>query len=139
MTSQVAVEWVNDNVFLGNDEAGHSVVFDAAEKGANKGMSPMDLLLTALGACSGMDVVAILRKRRQKLTSLKISVSGERPQFGYPKPFTSISVRYVLTGRALQREYVEEAVKGSMEKYCSVAATVNGRAKVSYTYEMVEA
>ena len=85
-----------------------------------------------------MDVVAFLGKRKQALTALKVSVSGARPEFGYPKPFTSITVKFVVTGKGLEEKYVDEAVKGSMEKYCSVAATVNARAKIGYSYSIVE-
>jgi putative redox protein len=140
VTSTVAeVNWAKDYVFLGNDEAGHTIVFDStAEKGVEKGISPMKALLACVGACSGMDVVAILGKRKQKLTSLKVGISGEREAFGNPRPFTAISLKYTVTGKRLERKYVEEAVTGSMEKYCNVAATVNGRAKIKYSYEILE-
>ena len=77
------VTWSEGNVFLGSDTSGHTVVYDAAE-GTQKGISPMRALLTSLGACTGMDIVAILGKRRQKLRSLKILVSGKRPEHGLP-------------------------------------------------------
>lgn len=137
-TSRVNVTWVHDYLFLGDDGSGHGITFDSSRNDTGKGMSPMDALLTSVGACSGMDVVAILGKRRQKLTALRIEMSGERPEFGYPKPFTSISLKYVLTGHSLDEGTVGEAVRESMEKYCSAAATVNGRAKIEYSYEIVE-
>ena len=87
----------------------------------------------------GMDVVAILGKRGQKLTSLRIEVSGDRPEHGYPKPYTSINLKYFLTGDSLEEKYVEEAVHDSMEKFCSVAATVSGTAKIGHSYEIVQA
>jgi putative redox protein len=133
------VNWVEGYVFLGNDEAGHSIVFDStAGKGVGKGISPMKSLLACVGACSGMDVVAILGKRKQSLTSVKVEVLGEREAFGNPKPFTAISLKYTVTGKGLERKYVEEAVTGSMEKYCSVAATVSGNAKIRYSYDVLE-
>lgn len=135
----VVVDWLGGYTFVGSDKSGHSVVFDAPEKGVvPRGSSPMIALLACLGACTGMDVVAVLNKRKQKLTSLKVSVNGQRPEYGYPKPYTSISLSYVLTGKGLESNFVEEAVKESMEKYCSVAATLNGRAKIDYAYEIVE-
>jgi putative redox protein len=134
----MAVDWVNGYTFVGSDGSGHSIVFDAPEKGVSRGMSPMQALLASLGACSGMDVVAVLKKRKQQLTSLKVSVSGLRSECGYPKPYTSISLRYVVTGKGLKKDFVDEAVKTSMEKYCSVAATLNGRAKIDYSYEITE-
>jgi putative redox protein len=136
--TDISVDWVDGYTFIGTDASGQSIVFDAPEKGVPRGMSPMKALLATLGACSGMDVVAILKKRKQRLTSLRIYVGGKRPEYGYPKNFTDITVRYVLKGVGLHEGYVKEAVKDSMEKYCSVAATVNGRAKIDYSYEILE-
>jgi putative redox protein len=85
-----------------------------------------------------MDIVAVLGKRKQEVTSMRVTISGVRPEYGYPKPFTSISLNYVLTGKGLEKKFVDEAVNGSMDKYCSIAATVNARAKIDYDYEIVE-
>jgi putative redox protein len=130
------VNWSGDNVFLGSDTSGHSVVYDSAE-GTSRGIGPMRALLTSLGACTGMDVVAILKKRKQRLRSLKILVSGTRPQHGLPKPWTSIHVKYVLSGESLERKYVEEAIRDSTEKFCSVGATLQPTAKITHSYEIV--
>ncbi len=135
---EVVVDWLEGYVFLGSDESGHSMVFDAPEDGVPRGMTPMNALLAALGACSGMDIVAVLGKRKQEVTSMRVTISGVRPEYGYPKPFTSISLNYVLTGKGLEKKFVDEAVNGSMDKYCSIAATVNARAKIDYDYEIVE-
>lgn len=94
-------------------------------------------LLTALGACSGMDVVAILEKRKQKLTSLKILLNGGRPEHGLPKPWTSIHIKYILAGEGLDKNFVEEAIKDSTEKFCSVGATLSPTAKITHSYEIL--
>jgi putative redox protein len=143
--SKVEVKWVEDDLFVGGDEAGHSIVFDSALPSPNKkkerpkGIGPMNALLTSLGACSGMDVAAILLKRKQKLGSLTVEVSGKRPQYGYPKPFTEIHLRYLIGGAAVEEKYVKEAVTDSITKFCSVAATINAKAKISYSYEIARA
>jgi putative redox protein len=129
------VSWAGDNLFIGSDDEGHSVVYDSSND-EQKGISPMRGLLTSLGACTGMDIVAILGKRRQKLTSLKVFLTGEQPEHGYPKPWQSISVRYLIGGEKLERKYVEEAVSDSMAKFCSVAASLRPTAKISYSYEI---
>lgn len=139
--SKVEVKWVEDEVFVGSDERGHSVVFDSnivspTKKGSPKGIGPMNALLTSLGACSGMDVAAILQKRKQKLRSLSVEVSGKRPQFGTPKPFTEIHMRYLVGGAEVEEKYVKEAVADSVTKFCSVAATIDGKAKITYSYEI---
>ena len=123
-------------MFIGSDDRGHSVVYDSAD-GIQKGIGPMRALLTSLGACSGIDVVAILNKRHQKLKSLKILLTGDRPRHGLPKPWTSIHVKYVLSGEDLEEKYVEEAVNESIEKFCSVGATLRPTAKITHSYEIV--
>ncbi len=130
------MNWSGDNVFLGSDTSGHTVVYDSTE-GVMRGIGPMRALLTALGACTGMDIVAILHKRKQRLVSLKILVSGGRPEYGLPKPWTSIHIKYVLSGEKLQKRYVEEAIKDSTEKYCSVGASLSPTAKITHSYEIV--
>jgi putative redox protein len=142
--SRVDVEWVDDDVFLGSDQSGRSIVFDSSlsesrkERKPSRGFGPMNTLLTALGACSGMDIVAILGKRKQRLESLKVEVSGKRPEFGHPKPFTEIHLRYLLAGQ-LEERYVNEAVSDSVTKYCSVAAMLSAKTKISFSYEIVTA
>jgi putative redox protein len=144
-TSKVEVKWVRDDLFIGSDETGHSVVFDSSlpypssRKNRPEGIGPMNALLTSLGACSGMDVSAILLKRKQKLDSLTVEVSGKRPQFGTPKPFTQIHLRYLVGGAGLEEKYVKEAVTDSVTKFCSVAATIDGKAKVTFSYVITRA
>ena len=136
---EAEVNWAKDYLFIGNDDAGHTIVFDAAgRESLERGIGPMKALLACVGACSGMDVVAILGKRKQKLTSLKVAVRGERNAFGTPKPFTAVTLKYTLVGNKLERKYVEEAVVSSVEKYCSVAATISGKARIDYSYEISE-
>jgi putative redox protein len=129
------VSWAGDYLFLGSDPEGHTVVYDATSD-RQKGISPMRALLTSLGACTGMDIVAILGKRKQKLTSLKILLSGEQPRYGYPKPWQRIEVKYILSGEHLEKKFVEEAIDDSSEKFCSVAATLRPTAKISYSYQI---
>jgi putative redox protein len=102
-----------------------------------KGIGPMRAVLTALGACTGMDIVAILKKRKQKLTHLKVFLSGGRPKYGLPKPWTSIHIKYVLSGEKLDKRFIEEAIKDSTEKLCSVGASLSPTAKITHSYEIV--
>ena len=130
------VDWSGGNMFVGSDTTGHTIVYDSND-GAARGISPMRALLTSLGACTGMDIVAILGKRKQKLKSLKILIKGARPEHGLPKPWTSIHIKYVLSGEPLEKKYVEEAIKDSTEKFCSVGATLQPTAKITHSYEIV--
>lgn len=132
------VDWAGESVFLGSDTSGHTVVYDEYdEKGMARGIGPMRSLLTSLGACTGMDIVAILKKRKQKLRSLRVLVSGSRPEHGLPKPWTSIHIKYVLAGDSLETRFVEEAIRDSTEKFCSVGATLQPTAKITHSYEVV--
>lgn len=141
--SRVSVNWVEENLFVGSDEEGHSIVFDSSlsatpgKKRSARGIGPMRTLLAALGACSGMDVAAILKKRKQKLDSISVEVSGRRPEFGHPKPYTEIHLKFLVGGAALEEKYVKEAVADSVERFCSVAATINEKARITFSYETV--
>ncbi|MGD0396531.1 MAG: OsmC family protein [Nitrososphaerales archaeon] len=130
------VSWSGENVFLGSDTSGHTIVYDSNDR-VMKGIGPMRGVLTALGACTGMDIVAILKKRKQALISLKILLSGERPEYGLPKPWISIHIKYVLTGKKLDKHFVEEAIKESTEKFCSVGASLSPTAKITHSYEII--
>ena len=131
------VTWEGDYLFRGSDMDGHTAVYDATSS-KQKGISPMRSILTALGACTGMDIVAILGKRRQKLTSLKVLLTGEQPEHGYPKPWQAIDVKFLIKGERLEKKYVDEAIGESMSKFCSVAATLRPTAKISFSYEIVD-
>jgi putative redox protein len=130
------VVWAEGNIFLGSDTSGHTIVYDSTDE-VSRGIGPMRALLTSLGACTGMDMVSILRKRKQKLKSLKVLVSGERPEHGLPKPWTSIHIKYVLSGDSLETKFVEEAIKDSTEKFCSVGATLQPTATITHSYEIL--
>jgi putative redox protein len=129
------VDWTSGYTFLGMDTSGHTIVYDSSE-GVMKGISPMRAMLTSLGACTGMDIVAILGKRKQKLVSLKVMLSGSRPEHGLPKPWTAVHIKYVLKGEKLQKKYVEEAIKDSTDKFCSVGATMTPTTKITHSYEI---
>jgi putative redox protein len=91
--------------------------------GANDGFRPPELLLVGLGGCTGMDVISILAKKRQEVTAFEVKTHGERaPQD--PQSFTSFVVEYVVTGRAIDRGAVEQAVRLSETKYCGVMDTL---------------
>ena len=129
------VHWLKDNHFVGTDSNNHSVVLSGQKDGI--GVSPSETLLIALASCSSVDVVEILKKKRKKLTLLEVTASGERdpdPPWAYRK----IHVKYRLGGQGLTDKAVEQAIKLSQEKYCSVAATVRGVADLSWEFEIIE-
>ena len=97
----------------------------------------MELLLMGIGGCSGMDVVSILKKKREKVTGLEINVDGTKAK-DYPQKYTDIDIEYIVKGKDLSDEAVKRAVELSMDKYCSVKATLEGSAKITYKYKIVE-
>lgn len=122
--------------FQGETPSGHMVLLDAAPEsgGSNQGSRPMELLLLALGGCTGMDVVSILRKMKQEFVEFSITAEGERaPE--HPKVYTEITLVYSLKGPALDPAKVARAISLSEEKYCSVSAMLSG-AKINLAYEV---
>lgn len=128
-----SVRWIGGKQFVGIDSTRHSVVVSTAEE--NVGMKPSELLLVALASCTAVDVVEILQKKRQPLTGLEIEVDGEQAEQN-PWPFRKIHLTYRLRGPHLEPKSVEDAIRLSEEKYCSVAATIRGVAEISYSFEI---
>jgi putative redox protein len=139
MQMKATVKLVDGLRFVAEGSTGHSVVMDGdPEVGGNDTASrPTELLLMGLGGCSGMDVISILRKKRQDVTGLEIVVKGEKAE-SHPKKFTDIHVEYVVRGRGISEDAVNRAIDLSMKRYCSVKATIEGTAKITYSYRIVE-
>ena len=127
------VKWAGGEKFLATMPSGKSIQFDAAST-HNDGPGPMETLLGALGACTSVDVAMILAKKRQKLESLEVAVSGERA----PKPpevWTKIEMIYKLSGK-LDEKAVRDSIELSQTKYCAVAAMLGKTAKITYRFEI---
>ncbi|MBK7093192.1 MAG: OsmC family protein [bacterium] len=128
----VTLEWIGAKQFEATNIEDVKFRMDVKKKGGGAGIyaSPTDHLLAAVGACSGIDVVGILDKMRQELTSLRIDVIGEQVEEN-PKYFRSIKITYLLTGTNLDRAKVEQAVTLSQDKYCSVRATLSDKCVIT--------
>ena|SRR5436309_1642238 len=119
--------WTENERYLGEADSRHAIVMDTAkEKTAN---TSMELVLIALCGCTASDVVGILRKKREPFTSLEVSAQGERASV-YPAVYTEIKVIYKVDGNVSQKA-MEDAVKLSKEKYCSVSAMLEKSAKIT--------
>lgn len=126
--------WTDNERYLGEATSHHALLMDTAvEKTAS---SPMELVLIALCGCTASDVVGILRKKREPFTHLVVSAEGQRAA-GYPAVFTEISLVYRIAGK-VSRKSVEDAVRLSKEKYCSVSAMLARTAKITSKIELVE-
>lgn len=119
--------WTDNERYVAEATSRHAVVMDTAkEKTAN---TPMELVLIALCGCTASDVVGILTKKREPFTSLEVSAESERAD-GYPAVYTSIKLIYRVGGKVAQKA-MEDAVRLSKEKYCSVSAMLEKTAKIS--------
>jgi putative redox protein len=125
--------------FSGMSGSGHSLVMDAVEAsgGQNRGFRPMELLLVAFGGCTGMDVISILRKKRQDVTGLEMHVKGDQAD-SFPHIYTAVHIEYVVKGKGVQREAVERAIELSLTKYCSVGATLASAGTITHSHQIVE-
>ena len=138
--SAVHVSWKGGFGFESTDSAGHKVSVGApmSEGDDYEGLTPGDMLLTALAGCSGIDVVNILVKQRQQVEALEITVSGHQNP-DPPWTWEDVQLHYEVTGCRLNERMVERAIFLSEEKYCSIGATISGRTSISSTFEIVEA
>ncbi len=136
---EAKVTLVDGMQFKGTATSGHTLVMDAEEDagGKNKGFRPMELLLVGFGGCSGMDVISILRKKRQNVSGLEINVKGEKTE-DYPKIYKEVHIEYIVKGKGVEKPAVERAIELSLTKYCSVGATLAKAGKITHSYRIVE-
>jgi putative redox protein len=132
--ANASVQWVSGKRFIGIDSTNHSVVLSTPDEGV--GMKPSDLLLVALAACTAVDVVEILTKKRIHLIKLEISANGEQDN-NPPWTFRKIHLHYHVGGKGLTTKAVEQAIQLSEEKYCSVASTLRGVAVITTSFELL--
>jgi len=124
--------------FVARGPSNHWVVLDTSESGAGHGAgsNPMELLLMALGGCTGMDIVSILAKMKESYAGFRVELSGERAE-EHPHRFTRIFVDYYLSSDSVLTDNVVKAVRLSVEKYCSVGATLAPGVALVYRYHII--
>ncbi len=125
------VDWAGGMRFVGLGASGHEVAMDAAAPlGADTAARPVETLLCALGGCTGMDVVSILRKMNVEPKALRVEIEDERAT-EYPKVIERLRLVYVVTGN-VPEENLKKAIDLSLAKYCPIANTLAGVAKITY-------
>jgi putative redox protein len=125
--TEAKLKWVDGERFVVQGLRGHAIVTDASGATAT---NPMELVLMALCGCTASDVVSILRKKREPFTGLEVRAEAERAP-DPPKVYVSIKLIYTVSGGALTRKAVEDAVRLSEEKYCSVSAMLKSTARIT--------
>jgi len=133
--NHVVLRWRGDEEFEAGRPGGPTLRVDGHGKVAQ---SPVDVLLTALGSCSSIDVVSILAKRRTPVRSLEIDVVAERANDRVPRKVRRIVLTYRITGAGIQREHAERAVELAVTKYCSVRDSLDPRIPIEWKIELVD-
>jgi putative redox protein len=137
MGKEARVVWLENLQFVGIDSTKHSVVLSAQDEENGTGISPSDLLLLALGGCASYDVMSILQKKRQSLTGFEVSVTADQED-DPPWTFLRIHVQYSVRGRGVSEKAVQDAIRLSEEKYCSVAVTLSKAVEITSDYTIME-
>jgi putative redox protein len=131
---QASAKWIQNQTFLGMDSSNHSIVLSGVPDG--KGVNPSEMLLVALATCTAISVVEILRKKKTPLGNLEIKVFGEQDA-DPPWTFRAIHMKFLASGRGLTEKNLHQAIEISEARYCSVAATIRGVAKISWDFEIL--
>ncbi len=133
------IKWLENRTFVGESGSGHAIVMDGAPEsgGRNLGVRPMEMLLLGLGGCTAFDIVMILEKSREKITSCEVELEGER-ESADPKVFTHVKMIYKLKGKSLKPAAVERAVNLSAQKYCSASIMFEKTAKLEHSWTIEE-
>ena len=135
--SKAVIQLTGDDLFTGKTPSNHEVSIDT-DSTRHSAPSPMELILLALGSCTGVDVASILKKKRQDVTDYRIEVKGYRRD-DHPRSYKRLEVHHIVTGRNISEHSVAQAIELSEKKYCSVAATLRPTAEIVSTFEIIEA
>jgi len=121
------VVWTENLKFTAVADSGFEVAMDTKKEsgGEDSAARPTELLAMAVGGCTGMDVISILKKKRQDVTAFEVNITADRAM-DHPRKFTGMTIEYVVTGRNIEYEAVQRAIELSEEKYCSVINTLKG-------------
>lgn len=133
--TNINVTWKGGMAFVGENDAGASVQMGASPD--NPGVGPMQMLLLGLAGCTGMDIISILKKKRLNISDFKITTRGLRAD-DYPMIWKNIEVTYLIWGEDLNKKDVEQAIKLSEEKYCSVGIMLAKSAQITSSYKILK-
>jgi len=132
---KATVKWVEEELFLGTSESGHTIMLDT--NGGTLAPSPLESVLISLGCCSSVDVISILHKARQNINDCKVEITGTRVDT-VPKVFSDIHLHFIITGKKINEKHVIRAIELSADKYCSVAQMLNGKVIITHDYTIID-
>ncbi len=133
--SEVRLDWLQGKTFVGTDSTRHAIVISPPDGATGAGVKPSDLLLLGLASCASVDLIDILGKKRQPPDRMEVRVEGVQ-EAEPPWTFRKIHMHFTFQGELLQSSAVEQAIRLSEEKYCSVAATIRCAAEITTSYEI---
>ncbi|HVF27068.1 MAG TPA: OsmC family protein [Pyrinomonadaceae bacterium] len=134
--NKAIIHFAGDDLFVAVSPSGHAQALETNSERA-RASTPMELLLMALGSCTAVDVISILRKKREHVTDYRVEVRGQRRD-EYPRKYTRMEVHHVVRGRGVSEKAVAQAIELSETKYCSVAATLSPGVEIISSYEIIE-
>ena len=134
--AKAIIHFAGEDLFVGISPSGHAQALDTNHERASAA-SPVELLLIALGSCTAVDVISILRKKRAQVMDYRVEVRGER-RAEHPRHFTRMEVRHIVHGRNISEKALSQAIELSETKYCSVAATLRPTVEIISSYEIIE-
>lgn len=133
------VTWQENMVFTGTADSGYSIQLDAKKEvgGEGRGFVPMELMAVSLGGCTAMDVISILRKKRQDITAFEVRVDAPRAE-EHPKVFTRATIEYQITGHNVDEAAVLRAIQLTAESYCPAQAMLGKVIPIELRYQIFE-
>ena len=134
--TKAIIHYAQNDFFIGISPSGHAITLDTNHDRASA-LTPMELLLIALGSCTAVDVIGILQKKRELVTDYRVEVRGERRD-DHPRSYKRMEVRHIVRGKNIAEKSVAQAIELSETKYCSVAATLRPTAEIVSSYEIIE-
>jgi putative redox protein len=134
--AKAIIHFAGDDLFVGISPSGHAQALDTNHE-RRCAASPVELLLVALGSCTAVDVVSILKKKRADVTDYRVEVRGLR-RSEHPRHFTRMEVRHIVRGRNITEKALAQAIELSETKYCSVAATLRPTVEIVSSFEIIE-
>ena len=133
--TEITAAWKSEMAFVGQDKNGSTLQMGTLD--GQPGFSPMQLLLIAVAGCTGEDIVSILNKKRLALDNMQVRVRGKRAS-DYPKIWTDIQITYLVWGEAIPAKDLEQAIKLSEDKYCSVRLMLAQAARITSEYHLLQ-
>lgn len=134
-TKQVSAKWTGEDLdFVGVDTRNNQVKMSGKD---GPDSPPSQLMLLGLAGCTGMDVVSILKKKRQKISDVEVMVIAHQPD-DYPKPYHKIQLHFIVKGENLDPEAVERAIQLSEDKYCVVGQTLKANVDIKTSFKIEE-